>query len=223
MLRPDVLLKNFQLIFLLLFVLVLMIQGWGDHLGLLMHPARAGLLAILAGSVLILLFVPCTLFASGAKEAPHQRWPTWLAIGVMGGLCWLLPYADRRNLLVWPESDTLLYVGLVCAGIGTSLRVGGMIQLGRLFSGFVVLQQQHTLITRGCYRWVRHPIYTGSLFAVLGFFLVFRSQLVVIVLPVYVAGTLWRIAAEEQLLAEHFGPVYEQYRARTWCLLPFIY
>jgi protein-S-isoprenylcysteine O-methyltransferase Ste14 len=223
MLRPAVLLKNFQLIVLLLFALVLMIEGWGDRLGLLIHPARAGLLVILAGSILILLFVPCTLFAGGAREAPHQRWPTFLAIGMMGGLCWLLPYADRRDLFVWPESDALRYVGLVCAGIGTSLRVGGMIQLGRLFSGFVVLQQQHTLITQGCYRWIRHPIYTGSLFALLGFFLVFRSQLVVIMLPVYVAGTLWRIAAEEQLLAEHFGPVYEQYRARTWRLLPFMY
>jgi protein-S-isoprenylcysteine O-methyltransferase Ste14 len=223
MLRPDVLLKNFQLVLLLLSALVLMIRGWGDRLGLLTHSARTGLLAILAGSVLILLFVPCSLFSSGAKEAPHQRWPTFLAIGMMGGLCWLLPYADHRGLFVWPESDTLRYVGLVCAGFGTSLRVGGMIQLGRLFNGFVVLQQRHRLITHGWYRWVRHPIYTGSLFAVLGFFLVFRSQLVVIVLPMYMAGTLWRIAAEEQLLAEHFGPVYEQYRARTWCLLPFIY
>jgi protein-S-isoprenylcysteine O-methyltransferase Ste14 len=223
MLRPDVLLKNFQLTFLLVFALMLMIQGWGDRLGLLTHPARTGLLVILAGSVLILLFVPCPLFASGAKEVSHQRWLTFLAIGMMGGLCWLLPYTDRHDLFVWPESDALRYVGLVCAGLGTSLRVGGMIQLGRLFSGFVVLQAQHTLITHGCYRWIRHPIYTGSLFALLGFFLVFRSQLVVIALPVYVAGTLWRIADEEQLLAGHFGPVYEQYRARTWCLLPFIF
>jgi protein-S-isoprenylcysteine O-methyltransferase Ste14 len=41
--------------------------------------------------------------------------------------------------------------------------------------------------------------------------------------PLYVIGTLWRITDEERLLAETFGEEYEQYQARTWRLLPFIY
>ncbi len=223
MLRPYVLLKNFQIVFFFLIALILMIQGWGDHYGLLSHPARAGLLVTLALSVLTLLFVPFELFAGGEKEIRRQRWATFCALGAAGGLCWFLPYADRREWLVWSESDALRYAGLACAAVGTGIRVAGMIQLGALFSGFVVVQKEHHLMTDVCYRWVRHPIYTGSLLAFTGGFLVFRSKMVLLALPLYLLGTVWRVADEEQLLAEAFGDEYRRYQAHTWRLLPFFY
>jgi len=223
MLRPDVLLKNFQIVFFLLIALILMIQGWGDHYGLLSHPARAGLLAVLALSVLVLLFIPFELFPAGEKEIRRQRWATYYALGVVGGLCWFLPHADRWGWLVWPESDTLRYTGLACATVGVGIRVAGMAQLGALFSGFVAVQKEHHLVTGGCYRWVRHPIYTGSLLAFAGGFLVFRSKVVLLALPLYLVGTLWRVADEERLLLEEFGEEYLRYRAHTWQLFPFIY
>jgi protein-S-isoprenylcysteine O-methyltransferase Ste14 len=224
MVRPSILiLKNFQLIFLFLISLVLMIQGWGDRFGFFSHPARAGVVVAIALSVLLLLFIPFDLFAGGEKEIRRQRWGTYVALGVVGALCWFLPYADRRDLLVWPESNTLRYGGLSCVGIGVGLRVAGMMQLKKLFSGFVSIQKEHHLVTTGCYRWVRHPIYTGSLLALAGLFLVFRSQLIVLILPLYLIGTLFRIADEERLLGEVFGQEYERYRARTWRLIPFLY
>jgi protein-S-isoprenylcysteine O-methyltransferase Ste14 len=70
---------------------------------------------------------------------------------------------------------------------------------------------------------VQHPIYTGSLLAVIGIFLVFRSKLVWLALPLYLAGTLWRIRDEEKLLREAFGAEFLAYQSRTWRLLPFIY
>lgn len=216
-------LKNFQLVFLLVLVLGLMIQSWGDRAGLFSHPARAGFIVIVAMNVLALLFVPFEFFTLGVKEIPRQRWLTFLALGMVALLCWWLPYADRRGLWVWPESDVLRYGGLGGVVIGLALRVAGTAQLGPHFSGFVAVQEEHALLTRGCYRWIRHPIYGGSLLAFAGFFLVFRSQMIVVMLPFYLAGTLWRIADEERLLAEVFGPAYEQYRARTWRLLPFVY
>jgi len=216
-------LKNFQLVFFLLFAVGLMVQGWGDRSGLLAHPARTGLLGVFALSTLILLFVPFELFASGPKEILRQRWLTFFALVAVGGLCWYLPYADRRALFVWPESDFFRYVGLAATVVGMAIRIAGMMQLGQLFSGFVTLQPKHHLLTTGCYRWVRHPIYSGSILAFAGFLLVFRSQLVLIAVPVYLIGTILRIADEERLFAETFGAEYEEYRARTWRLFPFIY
>src|SRR5262245_26218725 len=190
-------LKNFQLVFLLVLVLGLMIQSWGDRAGLLSHPARTGFIAVIALNVLVLLFIPFEFFTPGVKEMPRQRWATFLALGAVALLCWLLPYADRRGLFVWPDSDALRYSGLAAVAIGLALRVAGTAQLGQHFSGFVTVQEEHQLITTGCYRWIRHPIYTGSLLAFAGFFLVFRSQVIVVALPLYLAGTLWRIADEE--------------------------
>jgi protein-S-isoprenylcysteine O-methyltransferase Ste14 len=171
----------------------------------------------------VLLLVPFEFFAGGKREISRQRWGTFLALAAVGGCCWFLPYADRREWLVWPESDALRYVGLAGVVIGMSLRVAGMARLGALFSGFVVVQEEHKLITGGCYRWVRHPIYSGSLLAFAGWFLVFRSQLVLVTFPVYLLGTLWRIADEERLLTEAFGDEFARYQARTWRLVPFIY
>ena len=216
-------LKNFQIVFLLVLALGLMIQSWGDRDGLLSHPARTGFIAVVAVNVLVLLFIPFEFFTPGIKEIARQRWATFLALGAVALLCWFLPYADRRSIVVWPEGDALRYSGLAAVAVGLALRVAGTAQLGQHFSGFVTVQKDHLLITTGCYRWLRHPIYTGSLLAFAGFFLVFRSQVIVVALPAYLAGTLWRIADEERLLAEVFGQRYEQYRARTWRLIPFVY
>jgi hypothetical protein len=133
--------KNLQLVFLLLVELILMIQGWGDLYGLLGHPARAGLLAVMVLSVLLLLFVPFNVFAGGEREIRRQRWATFLALGTVGGLCWFLPYADRREFFVLPQSDTLRYVGLACLAVGAGMRIAGTVQLRTLFSGFVAIQK----------------------------------------------------------------------------------
>src|SRR5262245_23224116 len=133
-------LKNFQLVFLFLIALILMVQGWGDRLGLLDHPARAGFVVVVALSVLLLLFVPFALFDEGEREIHRQRWLTFLALGIVGGLCWFLPHADRQGIFVWAGNDGLRYGGLACVVIGTGIRIAGMMQLGPLFSTFVVLQ-----------------------------------------------------------------------------------
>jgi protein-S-isoprenylcysteine O-methyltransferase Ste14 len=216
-------LKNFQIVFLLLIAFILMIQGWGDRQGLLDHPARALFMGVLALNVLALLFVPFELFESGRQEVRRQRWPTFVALFAVGVSLWFLPYADRNNIWVWSESDALRYFGLGCVVVGSGIRVAAMAQLGPLFSAFVTVQPEHYLVTTGLYRWVRHPIYTGSLIAVVGIFLVFRSKLVWVAFPLYLAGTLWRIHDEEQLLREAFKTEFLAYQMRTWRLLPFIY
>ncbi|MGE0679989.1 MAG: isoprenylcysteine carboxylmethyltransferase family protein [Candidatus Binatia bacterium] len=216
-------LKNFQLVFLLLIALILMIQGWGDRQGLLDHPARVLFIGVLALNVLVLLFVPFELFEGGQQEVRRQRWPTFAALLAIGVSLWFLPYADRNDIWVWSESDALRYLGLGCVVVGAGIRVVAMSQLGPLFSTFVAIQKEHYLVTTGLYRWVRHPIYTGSLLAVPGIFLVFRSKLVWVALPLYLAGTLWRIRDEEQLLQKTFGTEFLAYQSRTWLLLPFFY
>jgi protein-S-isoprenylcysteine O-methyltransferase Ste14 len=202
---------------------MLMIQGWGDRHGLLSHPARSGFVATLAVNVLLLLFVPFELFEGSPREVRRQRWLTFVALVAVGASLWFLPYADRYELWVWPESDGLRYVGLGGVVVGAGIRVAAMAQLGPLFSTFVTIQKEHRLVTSGLYRFVRHPIYTGSLLAVVGIFLVFRSRLVWGALPLYGLGTLWRIHDEERLLLAAFGEEFRRYRARTWRLLPFVY
>jgi protein-S-isoprenylcysteine O-methyltransferase Ste14 len=92
--------------------------------------------------------------------------------------------------------------------------------LGKNLTDTVVTRREHTLVTHGPYRWVRHPFY-GVLFvwAVSLTLLTanwFMSLLALGVLTMLVIRT--RI--EEQKLIERFGDDYRAYMSRTGRFLP---
>jgi protein-S-isoprenylcysteine O-methyltransferase Ste14 len=93
--------------------------------------------------------------------------------------------------------------------------------LGRLFSVQAEIQQGHRLVTDGPFRHLRHPRYAGVLLFLSGIALVFRSWLALALVVPVLAVLLWRIADEEALLRETFGPEWDAYAGRTRRLLPF--
>ena len=78
-------------------------------------------------------------------------------------------------------------------------------------------------MTTGIYATIRHPSYLGLLMTVVGWALVFRSGMGLIIAALFVPIILGRIRAEEHLLASQFGAEYEAYRARTSRLIPGVY
>ena len=110
---------------------------------------------------------------------------------------------------------------LIAAGLGFT--VWARQRLGRNWSGTVQVKKDHQLISDGPYRFVRHPIYTGILVA-------FFGTAVIIghwggILAVLIAfGSFWRkLTLEERFMRETFGSVYEEYRARTAALIPYLF
>jgi protein-S-isoprenylcysteine O-methyltransferase Ste14 len=195
--------------------------GWGGLGALLAHPARAAFVALVAVLALVALASPVNL-SSGEREDTATR---WLFVPLVAGvllLAWLMPRMDRHD--VWTiDGDAARFVGVALLVVGGVLRIWPMFVLGRRFSGLVAIQPGHTLVTTGPYRRIRHPSYLGMMLAFLGWALVFRSSL-------GVAGYLLglpllheRIESEEALLASQFGSAYEDYRRRTWRLVPWLY
>jgi protein-S-isoprenylcysteine O-methyltransferase Ste14 len=78
-------------------------------------------------------------------------------------------------------------------------------------------------VTSWLYRVIRHPSYLGLFIFVLGWGLAFSSGVGVVIAVLMLLVLTARIAAEERLLGETFGPEYEAYRARTWRLAPYVY
>jgi protein-S-isoprenylcysteine O-methyltransferase Ste14 len=105
-------------------------------------------------------------------------------------------------------------------GLGTA--VLGRVQLGKNWvdlEDFQVLPEQ-SLTTRGIYRYIRHPIYSGDIVLLTGLQLALNSWLVVVVFALLMI-TVKQALAEEALLARVF-PDYAEYCRRTKRFIPFI-
>ena len=92
--------------------------------------------------------------------------------------------------------------------------------LGRNLTDTVVTRREHTLVTHGPYRWVRHPFYVVGFLGVLAFTLMTANWFVALIGNVVVALLVYRSRAEEAKLLERFGDEYRAYRDRTAAFFP---
>src|SRR5262249_2855345 len=136
----------------------------------------------------------------------------------------MLSYPFYPPLLAW--ADLPFPAWLRWCGAGLALATVPFLvwihrALGRNFSTTIRVRADHTLVTWGPDRWVRHPMYTlfGVLFA--AFFLLTANWflgLVPLLLVVVVMG--WRTPREEAVLLARFGNAYSDYCRRTGRFLP---
>ena len=159
---------------------------------------------------------------TGVREDRSNRWVI-AALTALSVLDAYLPaYTDRIDFFTF-GGEAVRWIGFLLYSIGGVLRLAPVFVLGRRFSGLVAIQPEHHLVTGGLYGVIRHPSYLGLIIAVLGWGLVFRSGVGVIIAVLMLVVLIARIDAEERLLSETFGREYQAYRARTWRLVPYIY
>lgn len=123
-----------------------------------------------------------------------------------------------------PAPGAFAVAGLVVIWLGLAVRVWAVLALGSSFSTFIRVKADQAVITRGPYRWVRHPAYTGLLLIGLGFGVGaanFLSLVVCAVVPLL--GLLPRIAVEETELVRVLGQRYRDYQNKTHRLVPGVW
>jgi protein-S-isoprenylcysteine O-methyltransferase Ste14 len=103
--------------------------------------------------------------------------------------------------------------GLVTAGLG--LVFVAIVTMGRSWRIGIDRRTAGLLVTRGVFRYVRHPIYAGMLFATLGFAMAISD-----VASWTVAGATWvglplQARLEEAFLVGHYGEGYRAYQDAT--------
>ena len=201
--------------------LALAVFGWGGVAAFFANPARIALGVACAVIVGAAFFAGGNL-SSGEREDRGNRW-VLTAFGIIGLLGAYLPaYTDRKDF--WTiDGEAIRWLGAVLFTIGGALRLWPVYVLGNRFSGLVAIQPGHTLVTGGVYGLIRHPSYLGLLLNSLGWALVFRSWVGVIITAATLVPLLARIHAEERLLRSQFGEEYDAYRARTSRLIPGLY
>ena len=138
-----------------------------------------------------------------------------LAMNVPG----LFPMFDvRANYAVY------FWIGIALIWAGILLRMWCVRVLGRFFNTSLVIQEGHGLVTSGPYRFIRNPSYAAGLITMSGLGIALGNGislllLVVTALLVYVP----RIRAEEKMLQQAFGSAFDEYRQRSWALIPFVW
>jgi protein-S-isoprenylcysteine O-methyltransferase Ste14 len=119
------------------------------------------------------------------------------------------------------RSVILAVIGVVLFVCGIALAVWARLHLGRNWGMPMTQRAEPELVTSGPYRFVRHPIYSGLLIAMLGTVLV-NSLLGLIVVAALVAYFYYCGTVEERNLATTFPEAYPAYRSRTKMLIPFL-
>jgi protein-S-isoprenylcysteine O-methyltransferase Ste14 len=117
---------------------------------------------------------------------------------------------------------TAIAAALVCA-LGLLFTLWARVILGRNWSGRVTLKEDHELIERGPYRYVRHPIYTGLLTMALGTALLSGRVAALLGCALFLAALLIKMGQEETLLLRQFPAEYAAYRRRTKRIIPFVW
>ncbi|HEY1003840.1 MAG TPA: isoprenylcysteine carboxylmethyltransferase family protein [Streptosporangiaceae bacterium] len=151
-----------------------------------------------------------------------------------------------RRFAAWPfllAASAVLYLaprlvpagairpGAVAFGIGLVILVAGLVlrgwsieTLGAYFTAAVAVSADQSVVSAGPYRVLRHPSYTGLLLIMTGIGLAsanWAGLAGMTVLPL--AGTLWRMHAEERALLTTLGDPYRAFAAQHKRLVPLVW
>ena len=186
-------------------------------------------LILIAGSV---IFFPVAVYHRLKAHSTGEKLDRWkegpfilftlrpIGIAVLIGLFTYMVNPARMAWSSMPLPVWLRWLGVGIAVIGGALFVWTFRNLGKNLTDTVVTRREHSLVTTGPYRWVRHPFYVAVALSMLGnalaaanWFLLGGGALVFALLAI-------RTRIEEAQLLARFGGAYEAYMHRTHRFLP---
>ena len=143
---------------------------------------------------------------------------------IAGGLL-LTPWIAQAFSLrpIWHLSNGGTYALVAFALAGLLFTWWGRIHLGRFWSNSITRKEAHRVVDTGPYGFVRHPIYTGQIAALLATGLGVGTATALLGSLLISLG-LWQKAREEEsfLTAELDPSAYSAYRSRVPMLIPFL-
>ncbi len=143
-----------------------------------------------------------------------------VGLGVVPAICLIAGWHDAD----WSFSPVLAWIGVVVILLYLWFFYRSHHDLGRNWSPTLEIREKHTLVTKGVYHYVRHPMYVS-------FWLMAVAQ--ACLLQNWIAGLaglvgvgilyFFRVAKEEKMMVDTFGAAYRDYAKKTSRLIPGIY
>ena len=119
-----------------------------------------------------------------------------------------------------PANAWTQILGVAITAAGLAFAVWARAYLGGNWSSTVTVKVGHQLVRSGPYRWVRHPIYSGLILAMLGTALERRQVRGLMAVVLVYAGFKIKSKIEERAMAATFGPEYDDYTRSTGAIIP---
>jgi protein-S-isoprenylcysteine O-methyltransferase Ste14 len=128
----------------------------------------------------------------------------------------------------WSGSGHRVLSGPALAGLGLALWAAGLglavwarLYIGRNWGMPMTKRETPDLVTTGPYRYIRHPIYSGIILAMLGTALA-TTPYALIAVAVLAGFFIYSATREERFLAGEFPDAYPEYKAHSKMLIPFV-
>ena len=143
-------------------------------------------------------------------------------IGLAAGLG-LFAYMINPAWMQWSSLPLPTWLRWMGVGLGVPaavLMIAVFRTLGTNLTDTVVTRRQHSLVTTGPYRWVRHPFYVSFALAVTANALVTANWYLALTSLIGFTLIVIRTKTEEEKLIERFGDQYTDYMKNTSRFLP---
>ena len=174
-------------------------------------------------AIVIVYWIACS-FGNKKTKMRQSRGSRLVYVAGAVAAAYFVSHQQGLDFLLMSVSVATQCAGVLLCAAGAAIAIWARSILGRNWSGFVMIKDDHELIQSGPYRLVRHPIYSGLLLMFAGTFLA--------VMPTARAGLLELVLLlafyikarhEEHILAGEFGGQYAAYKQRVKsALIPFV-
>ncbi len=166
--------------------------------------------------------------AGATRESLDRRKEGFFILLTLRPIAFLLygsvfAYLINPRWMAWsslPVPDWLRWSGGVFFIIGLAFLAWTLRSLGTNLTDTVVTRKAHTLVTRGPYRWVRHPFYDSMAIFIVAISLLAANWLVLLSGMVVFILLAIRSKTEEAHLLNRFGEPYQIYKDHTGRFLP---
>jgi protein-S-isoprenylcysteine O-methyltransferase Ste14 len=111
-------------------------------------------------------------------------------------------------------NERLVPLSLAIGVSGLTVWIAGMACLGKALK---VLPEANSIVAKGIYRFIRHPIYVGIIFTHFGLFFACGSKFgIIYTFILIIPMNIIRAQLEEKALFSKFGERYRAYHNSTW-------
>ena len=176
----------------------------------------------LCWAIFVLVWAVAALFVKRTTER-SMRWGAMATFGVVVAVFAVTRLSPGMRRELWSQTAGVGLLATLLVLLGLVIALWARAALGRNWSGTIAFKQDHELILRGPYAWVRHPIYTGLLLMALGTAVESTRLSSFIFLGVLFVVLVLKARAEEQLMLRHFPDAYADYRRHVKALIPGVW